>query len=110
EKASRTAAIQDATKYAIEVPFKTMKAAYASFDIIEAMVETGNPNSVTDAGVGALCVRSAVLGAWLNVKINASGLKDKSFLDKLMTEADDLISLTNERERKILDAVKGKIK
>jgi len=110
EKAVRTAAIQDATKYAIEVPFKTMKAAYDTFDIIEAMVETGNPNSVTDAGVGALCVRSAVLGAWLNVKINASGLKDKVFLEKLMKEADEIVALTIEKEAKILEAVKGKIK
>jgi len=110
EKNARTSAIQEATKYAIEVPFKTMKAAYASFDVIEAMVATGNPNSVTDAGVGALCVRSAVLGAWLNVKINASGLKDKVFIDKLMKEADELVSHTIEKEAKILETVKGKIK
>ena len=110
EKAARTAAIQVATKYAIEVPFRTMKKAYESFDIIQAMVQTGNPNSVTDAGVGALCVRSAVIGAWLNVRINASGLKDKVFLEKLMKEAEEIVARTKEREEKILSTVVAKIK
>ena len=110
EKTARTAAIQVATKYAIEVPFRTMKKAYESFDIIQAMVQTGNPNSVTDAGVGALCVRSAVIGAWLNVRINASGLKDKVFLEKLMKEAEEIVARTKEREEKILSIVVAKIK
>ena len=110
EKAIRSAAIQDATKYAIEIPFKTMKKAYESFDIIEAMVDKGNPNSVTDAGVGALCVRSAVIGAYLNVKINASGLKDKTFLDKLLKEAGEIVDAAKAREEKILAMVNGKIR
>ncbi|MCX6282763.1 MAG: glutamate formimidoyltransferase [Bacteroidetes bacterium] len=110
EKAARSAAIQDATKYAIEVPFRTMRKAYESFDIIEAMVETGNPNSVTDAGVGALCVRSAVIGAYLNVRINASGLKDKVYLEKLLKEAEEIVGLTKAREEKILQKVSEKIK
>jgi len=110
EKAARTAAIQDATKYAIEIPFRTMKKAYESFDIIEAMVASGNPNSVTDAGVGALCVRSAVIGAYLNVKINASGLKDKDFLGRLMKEAEEIVALTKTREEKILSEVSDRIK
>lgn len=110
EKSARTAAIQDATKYAIEVPFRTMKKAYESFDLIEAMVDKGNPNSVTDAGVGALCLRSAVIGAYLNVKINASGLKDKAFLDKLLAEADEIVTLTKDKEERILKAVAEKIK
>ncbi len=109
EKSARSAAIQDATKYAIEIPFRTMKTAFESFDLIEAMVEKGNPNSVTDAGVGALCVRSAIMGAYLNVKVNASGLKDKVFLEKLMKEADEIVSATSERESKILALVSAKI-
>jgi glutamate formiminotransferase/formiminotetrahydrofolate cyclodeaminase len=79
EKAARDKAIQDATEYAIEIPFKVMQTAYESLTLIKAMVEQGNPNSVTDAGVAALCVRSAVMGAFMNVKINASGYKDKTF-------------------------------
>ncbi|NTW34105.1 MAG: glutamate formimidoyltransferase, partial [Bacteroidetes bacterium] len=86
EKAARTDAIQEATKYATEVPFRTMQKAYKSMEIIKAMVEIGNPNSVTDAGVGALCARPAVIGAFLNVKINASGLKDKEFANNILAK------------------------
>ena len=110
EKAARSAAIQDATKYAIEIPFRTMKTAFKSFELIEAMVETGNPNSVTDAGVGALCVRSAIMGAYLNVKVNASGLKDKVFLEKLMKEADEIVTVTEAKEKHILFLVESRIK
>ncbi len=69
EKTARTQAIQEATRYAIEIPFKVMQAAYGSLTVIKAMAETGNPNSISDAGVAALCARSAVIGAFMNVKI-----------------------------------------
>ena len=95
EKAERTAMIQEATRYATEVPLRTMERAYDAFDVIKAMAEHGNPNSVSDAGVGALCARSAVLGAYLNVKINASGLKDRVF-------ADDMVARGAEIERKAI--------
>ena len=77
EKASRSAAIQAATLFATQVPLRTMKAAVATFPLLRAMAEIGNPNSVSDAAVGALAARSAVLGACLNVKINAAGVKDR---------------------------------
>jgi len=109
EKTARSAAIQEATKYAIEVPFRTMKAAYASMEVIKAMAGTGNPNSVSDAGVGALCARSAVIGAFLNVKINASGLKDKEFLEKILAEADEIVEKTKKMESEILEIVQSKI-
>ena len=109
EKAARSAAIQDATKYAIEVPFKTMQKAYQCFEIIGAMVEIGNPNSVTDAGVGALCARSAVIGAYLNVKVNGAGFKDKEFLDSVMRQADELVVSAKSAEDSILAAVQAKI-
>jgi glutamate formiminotransferase/formiminotetrahydrofolate cyclodeaminase len=109
EKALRSGAIQDATRYAIEVPFRTMKKAYESFEIIRAMVETGNPNSVTDAGVGALCVRSAVIGAYLNVKVNGAGFKDKVFLDQIMAQAEDIVQNAERAEEDILKAVNEKI-
>ena len=86
EKAARTVAIQDATKYATEIPFRTMQRAFDAFEMIRAMVEEGNPNSVSDAGVGALCARSAVMGAYLNVKINAAGLKDRDFADEMLAK------------------------
>jgi glutamate formiminotransferase/formiminotetrahydrofolate cyclodeaminase len=109
EKAARTAAIQDATRYAIEVPFRTMQRAFESFEIISAMVESGNPNSVTDAGVGALCARSAVIGAWLNVKVNGAGFKDKAFLDVVLQQADALVEKAKTAEETILSAVNAKI-
>jgi glutamate formiminotransferase/formiminotetrahydrofolate cyclodeaminase len=109
EKNSRTAAIQEATRVAIEVPFRTMQKSYESFEIIRAMVETGNPNSVTDAGVGALCVRSAVIGAYLNVKVNGAGFKDKVFLDEIMKQAEELVQKAKTAEDEILTAVNAKI-
>ena len=109
EKAVRSRAIQDATRYAIEVPFRTMKKALECFDIIEAMVDAGNPNSVTDAGVGALCVRSAVIGAYLNVKVNGAGFKDKDYLIALLKEADALVNHAKEREETLLKKVLEKI-
>jgi len=109
EKNKRSAAIQEATRYAIEVPFRTMQKAFESFEIIAAMVETGNPNSVTDAGVGALCVRSAVIGAYLNVKVNGAGFKDKTYLDRIMKEADTLVMKAKTAEEDILAAVELKI-
>ncbi len=109
EKAVRTRAIQEATRYAIDVPFRTMKTSFGAFDLIQAMVSTGNPNSVSDAGVGALCARTAVVGAWLNVKINASGLKDKEYIDSIMKEAGEMMVKSREKEEEILRIVVEKI-
>lgn len=109
EKKIRKQAIQDATKYATEVPFKTMVKAFESFDICKAMAEFGNPNSVTDAGVGALCCRSAVMGAFLNVKINASGLEDKEFAENLISKGLEIEQKTIALEKEILDIVNSKM-
>ncbi len=95
EKAARSAAIQEATKYAIEIPFRVMQLSLESMHVAKAMAETGNPNSVTDAGVGGLCARTAVIGAHMNVLTNAAGLKDKDFLDRILPEAQ---RMTNEAE------------
>ena len=105
EKALRSQAIQEATKYAIEVPFKTMSKAFEVFEICEAMVDKGNPNSVSDAGVGALCARSAVMGAFLNVKINASSLKDKTFADNILRQAEAMQQAAQAKESEILTKV-----
>lgn len=110
EKAARTKAIQDATKYATEVPFKTMQRVYDSLEIIKAMALDGNPNSVTDAGVGALCARSAIMGAYLNVMINASGLSDKAFASDIIKRGKELVEKAQAIETEILTIVKGKIK
>jgi glutamate formiminotransferase/formiminotetrahydrofolate cyclodeaminase len=109
EKRIRSEAIQSATKYAIEIPFKTMKKTLEAFDLIKAMVETGNPNSVTDAGVGALCIRSAVIGAFLNVKVNASGLKDKAFVEDILGKGNEIVAHAKRMEEEILELVNRKI-
>ncbi|MBB3055047.1 glutamate formimidoyltransferase [Mucilaginibacter gotjawali] len=109
EKAARDKAIQDATKYAIEIPFKVMKAACGSMTVIKAMAETGNPNSISDAGVAALCARSAVIGAFMNVKINASGYKDKAFTDEIIAEGNEIEKQAMELEKEIIELVNLKI-
>lgn len=109
EKAARSAAIQAATLFATEVPLHTMKASYKVFEICKAMTEEGNPNSVSDAGVGVLAARAAVLGAGLNVKINAAGLKDRTTADKLVGEANELIKKANEQEAEIMKIVEEKL-
>lgn len=109
EKAARAQAIEEASKYAMEIPLRTAKVAYEGMSVMKDMVERGNPNSVTDAGVGALCARTAVLGAIMNVRINASGIKDKAFTDRLLAEAAELEKNAETLEREIRDAVAQKM-
>jgi len=105
EKKVRTQAIQQATKIAIEVPLQTMRLAFKGFEIIEAMIEKGNPNSITDAAVGALCVRTAVYGAWLNVKVNLSGFKDQTFTSATLEEATTILAAAQAKEAALLKLV-----
>ena len=109
EKEARSAAIQAATLFATQVPLHTMQASFKVFELCKAMAEEGNPNSVSDAGVGVLAARAAVLGAGLNVKINASGLKDRETADKLVSEANELIKKANELEAEIMKIVEDKL-
>lgn len=109
EKAARAAALQEATLYATQVPLRTMEVSYEVFDLVEAMAQEGNPNSVSDAGVGALAARSAVLGAFLNVKINAAGLKDRAAADALISKAAEIAAKAQKREKEILAVVDAKI-
>ncbi len=109
EKTIRLKAIQDATKFAIEIPFKVMQAAYGSMEVIKAMAETGNPNSVSDAGVGALCARSSVMGAFMNVRINAAGYNDKAFVGNVIAKGKEIEDKTRVLEEQILKVVNEKI-
>ena len=102
EKAARSQAIQSATLYATEVPLRTMRRALATFPLLEDMARHGNPNSVSDAGVGALAARSAVLGACLNVKINAAGLKDREKAQSLIGEAQAMAAEAQAAEARVL--------
>jgi glutamate formiminotransferase / formiminotetrahydrofolate cyclodeaminase len=109
EKAERNRAIQAATRQATEVPLQVMQCALASMDVIRAMAEIGNPASVSDAGVGALCARSAVMGAHLNVKINCASLKDAAAVAELRASAAELERQAIAKEREILAIVEEKI-
>lgn len=102
EKAARAAAIQDATLYAAQVPLETMKTAFSAFGLAEAMASEGNPNSVSDAGVGALAIWAAVQGAWLNVRINAADLKDRAVADALLAEAASIAAESDECRDRII--------
>jgi len=105
EKKLRTQAIQEATKYAIEIPFRVMQLSFQSMEIIKAMAEIGNPNSASDAGVGVLCARSAIMGAYLNVKINSKDLADKTYVEKVISEGAIIEKRAQEMEKEIIALV-----
>lgn len=109
EKAARQTAIQAATKNAVDVPLLVMKTALDSMQLLKTMAEVGNPNSVSDAGVGALCARTAVYGAYLNVKINLSDLKDTDYVAQATQKADTWLETANDLEKEILAIVEQKL-
>jgi glutamate formiminotransferase / formiminotetrahydrofolate cyclodeaminase len=108
-KTIRQEAIQAATKYAILTPFKVMETAYNSMEVIKAMADFGNPNSVTDAGVGALCARTAVIGAFLNVKINCGDCEDKSFVTDILKRGQQIVDDACTQEDEIMKITNSKI-
>ncbi|MBS1924162.1 MAG: glutamate formimidoyltransferase [Bacteroidetes bacterium] len=109
EKEDRKQAVAEATRYAIEVPLSVMKISLQSMELIEAMATNGNPNSVSDAGVGAMCARTAVLGAGLNVRINAAAYSDKTFVETVLKQAAEMENKAIANEKNILDVVNCKI-
>lgn len=109
EQEKRHLAIQEATKNAILIPFKVMQTAADSMEVMLAMAENGNPNSITDAGVGALCIRTAVIGAFLNVKINCGDYDDKEFVKDILSKGEKIVSETCNLEKNILNIVNNKI-
>ena len=109
EKTARKQAIQEATLYATRVPLQVVEVCYQSMEVMKAMAETGNPNSVTDAGVGALCARTAVRGALLNVKINAGGLDDKAMAETLVSKGEEIAQKAETLENEILKVVESKL-
>lgn len=107
EKAARKMAIQQATVYAAQVPYKTMEAAFSAYEVVGAMVKEGNPNSITDAGVGALCIRTAVYGAYLNVMINTASIADEKIASELKSKAAMLLAKSEKKEKELLDKVEA---
>jgi glutamate formiminotransferase/formiminotetrahydrofolate cyclodeaminase len=109
EKAIRKEAVENATKYATEIPFQVMQTAYQSIEVMQAMIKDGLPNSLSDAGVGVLCARTAVIGAYFNVRINAKDIKDKAFVNKILAESKEIYNLTLEAERAAMDIIDSKM-
>ena len=109
EKELRKQAIEDATKYAIEIPFQVMETAYNSMEVMQIMVKEGLPSSLSDAAVGALCARTAVVGAYFNVKINAKDLKDRKYADKIIAKAEKIYSEALKIEKSVIDFVNSKM-
>lgn len=110
EKAARKAAIDLATIGAIKVPYRTMELAYQSFDLAKSMADLGNPNSVSDAGVAALCARAAVKSAYLNVRINAQDLKDHPEVAPLLAKAEEMNTSADSKEKEVWEVVLSKMK
>src|SRR6185503_7106649 len=108
-KAARTAAVQRATRGAIEVPLRVMEVALEALEVVRAMAERGLPSSVSDAGVGALCARAAVHGAGLNVRINAKDLTDERARGEYVARAAALLEEARAREAAVLKAVEAKL-
>ncbi len=109
DKAVRTAAIQEATKYAIEVPYRTLQKSRETFEICKLMIETGNPNSITDGAVGILCAKAACVGAFMNMKINCASLDDKAFVNDILAKGEQLVKEANEIEKEYTEMVLAKI-
>lgn len=105
EKKIRSAAIQEATKFAALVPMQVARNAYELMGIIADVAKMGNRNAVTDACVAMMSARSAVLGALMNVRINLGSLKDRTFVEQLQSEADELERKACTKEKELLDAI-----
>jgi len=109
EKQQRAEAIQEATKYATEIPFKVMETSYQSMEVMEEMASTGLQNSLSDVGVGALCAKTAVIGAYFNVKINARDIKDKAFADSILKQAETIYQKTMAKESQLTTMIFDKL-
>lgn len=109
EKSARKQAVQEATKYAIEIPFKVLETAYHSMEVMKVMAESGLSSSISDAGVGALCARTAVMGAFLNVKINTSGVEDQAFVNEMLSKGGEIQQKAIELEKEIINLVEQKL-
>ena len=109
EKVKRSNAIEEETKNAIEIPYKIMETSGDCLESIKCMTELGNPNSISDAGVAALCIRTAVMGAFLNVKINCKDLKDKKFVSRILKKGKVIVNDTKRIEAEILELVEKQL-
>lgn len=106
---ARKEAIENATKYATEIPFQVMETAYNSMEVMQAMIKEGMQTSLSDAGVGVLCARTAVVGAYFNVRINAKDIKDRAYADDILNKAKAVYSKTIEIESEVMNYIDSKM-
>ena len=109
EKEVRKQAIEDATKYATEIPFQVMQTAFDSIEVMEAMLKDGIQNSLSDAAVGVLCAKTAVTGAYFNVRINAKDIKDREYADNMITKAEKIYQATVLKEQEVIAFIDSKM-
>lgn len=109
EKTIRANAIEQASQYAAEVPYKVMQVAAKSIEIIKAMIENGNAASITDAGVGALCLKTAIQGAFMNVKVNLKDLNNRTFAIDLRKNAQTIFDNTMDQLTDLVSIVEQKV-
>jgi len=109
EKEARATAVEDATKYATEIPYQVMETAYDSMEVMKAMLKDGLQSSLSDAGVGALCARTAIVGAYFNVRINAKDIKDRNFTEDIISSANAIYKKTIAAEKEIMDFIDSKM-
>jgi glutamate formiminotransferase/formiminotetrahydrofolate cyclodeaminase len=109
EKEARQKAIEEATKYATEIPYQVMETAYQSMEIMQAMIKDGLQSSLSDAGVGILCARAAVVGAYFNVRINAKEIRDREFADAMLKKASEIYDSTIEIEKETIRYIDGQM-
>ena len=109
EKQARSDALEQANLGALEVPWQVVQVASSGWDLIREMADQGNPASASDAGVGALCLRAAIRGAWLNVRTNATGIKNKTAIAQILVEGEKLEREAETREAEILRIVEQKM-
>jgi len=105
EKELRKQAIEDATKYATEIPFQVMETAHSSIEVMQAMIKDGIKNSLSDAAVGVLCARTAVIGAYFNVRINAKDIKDRVFAEDIVAKAEKIYQSTLQKEKEVIEFI-----
>ena len=109
EKRIRQKAIEEATIYATEIPYQVMETACASMEVMEAMIKDGLPNSLSDAAVGILCARTAVVGAYFNVRINAKDIKDENYVKNILTKAKKIYEQTIKIETEVIAYIDSKM-
>lgn len=109
EKAARREAIESANQYAAQVPYNVMEKAFEAYATLREMATAGNPASITDVGVGALCIHTCIQGAALNVRINLGGIKDEAFKSQMQDKLGKMLAASEAAQAEVMEMVEGKM-